>query len=152
MICTCVKVDLNKGNQPTIFLLAMFFIPKIYLWLWRFLFRDLPWLLVWKKHNWCQCSQERVQVFRNENVYWFAWWYPIFCRYNIFSLLQWCPTLCCYSPILGEGDIHPSEGSQLRRRGENFGQEHSSTNVVSGPANPWDLQQVQLCTNLKIET
>ena len=86
MICTCVKVDLNKGNQPTIFLLAMFFIPKIDLWLWRFLFRDLPWLLVWKKHNWCQCSQERVQVLRNENVCWFAWWSPTFLAATISSL------------------------------------------------------------------
>jgi len=35
-----------------------------------------------------------------------------------------------------------SAGSQLRCRGENFGQEHSSTNVVSGPAkSSWDLQQ-----------
>jgi len=28
MICTCVKVDLNKGNQPTILLLEMFIIPE----------------------------------------------------------------------------------------------------------------------------
>jgi len=44
-------------------------------------------------------------------------------------------------PGKSAGDVHPSEGSQLRRRGENFGQEHRSTNVVPGPANPWDLQQ-----------
>ena len=154
MICICVKVDLNKSNQPSRIVFGDFFIPKIGLWPWKFLFRDLPWLLAWKKLNWCQCFQERVQVLRNENVYWFAWWSPTFfgCN-NIFSLLQCYPTLCWYYPNLGHNDIRLSAGSQLRCRGENFGQEHSSTNVVSGPAkSSWDLQQVQLCTNLKIET
>ena len=72
---------------------------------------------------------------------------------NIFSLLQCYLTFCCYYPTLGHDDIHLFAGSQLRRRGENFGQEHSSTNVIPGPAkSSWDLKQAQLCTNLEIET
>ena len=33
-------------------------------------------------------------------------------------------------------------GSQLRRRGENFGAEQGSSYVISAPANSWDLQRV----------